>query len=176
MPDQTLEPREPITARAREHLMPNVTLPLREAVAICEAQNEIWDIGQFEFRLRKSNCAYCYLDGVESYSVPDEVKPELEAILKATDTFEQQILAIKLDAREVSLFLSEYFGMKARTVAERQILQTLGPQLRPDGITETSLFSMVLEEEMRRVMSQLVIEVTDEMLQAKIKDMGGEIR
>jgi hypothetical protein len=62
----------------------------------------------------------------------------------------------------------------ARTAAERQILRILRPQLRPDGIAETSLFSMVLEDEMRRVLSQLVVEVTDKMLQAKMKDMDGK--
>jgi hypothetical protein len=60
--------------------MSDVTLSLREAVAICEAQSEIWEIGRFEFKLRKRNCAYCYLDGVESYSVPDEVRADLETI------------------------------------------------------------------------------------------------
>ena len=45
----------------------------------------------------------------------------------------------------------------------------------PDDIIETALFSMVLEDEVRRLMSDLVIEVTDEMLQARLKDMDKQI-
>jgi hypothetical protein len=37
------------------------------------------------------------------------------------------------------------------------------------------MFSMALEDEVRRVMSDLVIEVTNEMLQAKLKDMDKQI-
>jgi hypothetical protein len=44
-----------------------------------------------------------------------------------------------------------------------------------DGTAETAMFSMVLEDEVRRVMSDLVIEVTNEMLQAKLKDMDKQI-
>jgi hypothetical protein len=43
------------------------------------------------------------------------------------------------------------------------------------GTAETAMFSMVLEDEVRRVMSDLVIEVTNEMLQAKLKDMDKQI-
>ena len=51
--------------------MQNVTLSLREAVAICRAQHKIWEIGGFEFRLGGRGCAYLYLDGLETYSAPD---------------------------------------------------------------------------------------------------------
>ena len=107
--------------------------------------------------------------------MPDEVRPDLEALVEATKTFEQRILAMKLDEREVSLFLSKYFRMNARTVAERRILRNLGPQWMRDGVAETAMFSMALEDEVRRVMSDLVIEVTNEMLQAKLKDMDKQI-
>ena len=63
----------------------------------------------------------------------------------------------------------------ARTVADRRILRRLGPQWMRDGTAETAMFSMVLEDEVRRVMSDLVIEVTNEMLQAKLKDMDKQI-
>jgi hypothetical protein len=155
--------------------MQNVTLSLSEAVAICGAQHKTWEIGGFEFTLGSRGCAYLYLDGLETYSGPDEVRPDLEALVEATKTFEQQILKMKLDEREVSLFLSKYFRMNTRTVAERQILRSLEPQWMPDDIIETALFSMVLEDEVRRLMSDLVIEVTDEMLQARLKDMDKQI-
>ena len=155
--------------------MPSVTLSLSEAVAICGAQDKIWEIGGFVFQLGSRECGYLYLDGLETYSVPDEVRPDLEALVEATKTFEERILAMKLDEREVSLFLSKYFRMNARTVAERRILRSLGPQWMRDGTAETAMFSMVLEDEVRRVMSDLVIEVTNEMLQAKLKDMDKQI-
>jgi hypothetical protein len=155
--------------------MPNVALSLSEAVAICGAQDKVWEVGSFVFQLGSRECVYWYLDGLETYSVPDEVRPDLEALVEAIKTFEQRILAMKLDEREVSLFLSKYFRMNARTVAARRILRSLGPQWMRDGTAETAMFSMVLEDEVRRVMSDLVIEVTNEMLQAKLKDMDKQI-
>jgi hypothetical protein len=65
--------------------------------------------------------------------------------------------------------------MNARTVAERRILRILESQWKRDDTAETALFSFVLEDEVRRVMSDLAIEVTEEMLQAKLKDINKEI-
>ena len=65
--------------------------------------------------------------------------------------------------------------MSARTVAERRILRNLESQWKRDDLAETALFSFVLEDEVRRVMSDSAIEVTEEMLQAELKDMDKEI-
>ena len=155
--------------------MQNRTLSLDEAVAICRAQHRMWEIGDFEFRLGGRGCAYLYIDGVETYSAADEVRRDLEALIEATRTLEQQTLQMKLDQHEVSLFLSKYFRMSARTVAERRILRNLESQWKRDDLAETALFSFVLEDEVRRVMSDSAIEVTEEMLQVELKDMDKEI-
>jgi hypothetical protein len=155
--------------------MQNVTLSLSDAMAICGAQEKIWQTGGFEFSLGSRVCTYGYIDGLETYSVPDEVRADLEALIEATKTFAQKIFAMKLDEREVSIFLSKYFRMNTRTAAERQILRYLEPQWKRDDMVESALFSALLEDEVRRVMSDMVIEVTDEMLQAKLKEMDNQI-
>jgi hypothetical protein len=170
--DPRLNNKSPSTGKP---LMQNRTLSLSKAVAICRAQHRMWEIGGFEFRLGGQGCAYLYVDGLETYSPPDEVRLDLEALIEATRTFEHQILQMKPDQHEVSRFLSKYFRMNARTVAERRILRILESQWKRDDTAETALFSFVLEDEVRRVMSDLAIEVTEEMLQAKLKDINKEI-
>jgi hypothetical protein len=154
--------------------MRDVTLPLPEALAIWEAYNKIHETSEFIFDLDGQKCRMSYVDGVHMWELPDEVKPKLNALLEATNGFEEQILSLQLDEREVSLFLSKYFKRNARIVIERQLIKRLESQVKFEYVKDAILFARVLEDEVLKVMDALMIDLTGDMVGAKMEEMDKE--
>jgi hypothetical protein len=155
--------------------MQDVTLPLSEALGIWEAYNKVHDTSDFVFELGGRKCRSSYVDGVHTWHVPEKVRPELTTLLKATKAFEEQILSLQLDEREVSLLLSKYFRRNARTVIERRLIRRIASQVNFEDIKDAVLFPWVLEEELLKVMDALMIDLTGDMVETKMEEMDKEI-
>jgi hypothetical protein len=155
--------------------MQDVTLPLTEALAIWEAYNKIHETSQFIFELGGQRCRSSYVDGIHMWEVPDEIRAKLETLLKATKALEEEISALQIDEREVSLFLSKYFKRNARTAIERELIRRMKSQIKFENIGDACLFPQVLEDEVLKAMDALTIDLTVDMVEAKIEEMNKEL-
>jgi hypothetical protein len=144
--------------------MQDVTLPLTEALAIWEAYNKVHDTSEFVFELGGRKGRMSYVDGFHMCELADEARPNLNALLEATKAFEERILSLQLDEREVSLFLSKYFKRNARTATERRLIKRMESQIKFEDTKDAGLFARVLEDEVLKAMNALMIDLTGDMV------------
>lgn len=115
--------------------MKNVQLSLREAIAVCEANDKLFQSRRFIFILHGAVCQFEFLDGVEAFfGILDEIRPQFEKICEAAKQLSQQILELGLDEREIDIFLCEYFNNNAMTVKERGIVRHIQSAVELVGV------------------------------------------
>jgi hypothetical protein len=149
--------------------MKNVQLSLREAIAVCEANDKLFESRRFHFTLHGAVCKFEFLDGVEAFfGIPDEMQPQFKKIYEAIKQLSQQILELDLDEREMDTFLYEYFKSNAMTVKERRLVQHIQSTLELAGWRGTMAFSEVLDGQVDIAIADRVVNVTTDMVDAKI--------
>lgn len=149
--------------------MKDVQLSLKDAIALHEANDRIFEASRFHFVLHGAVCLFQYLDGIERVSgVPDKMQPQFEKICEATKQLSQQILELGLDEREVDIFLYEYFKVNAMTVKERRLVRYIQSTLELVEVRETMAFPEVLEEQVDKAIANRAVNVTVDMVEAKI--------
>jgi hypothetical protein len=149
--------------------MKDVQLSLKDAIALHEANDRIFEASQFLFVLHGAVCLFQYLDGIERVSgVPDQMQLQFEKICEATKRLSQQVLELGLDEREVDIFLYEYFKVNAMTVKERRLVRYIQSTLELVEVTETMAFPEVLEEQVDKAIANKAVNVTVDMVEAKI--------
>ena len=149
--------------------MKNVQLSLREAIAVCEANDKLFQSRRFIFILHGAVCQFEFLDGVEAFfGIPDEIRPQFEKICEAAKQLSQQILELGLDEREIDIFLCEYFNNNAMTVKERGLVRHIQSAVELVGVRHTMAFSEVLEGQVDTAIADRAVTVTTDMVDAKI--------
>jgi hypothetical protein len=151
--------------------MKNVQLSLREAIAVCEANDKLFQSRRFIFILHGAVCQFEFLDGVEAFfGIPGEIRPQFEKIYEATKQLNQQISELDLDEREMDTFLYEYFKSNAMTVKERRLVQHVQSALELVSVRRTMAFSEVLDGQVDIAIADRVVNVTTDMVDAKINE------
>jgi hypothetical protein len=148
--------------------MRDVQLLLNQAMAITDAHNQIGAASQFEFELSGEKCRSQYLDGIQMYLAPDNVRPKLESLVIAASECCGKISSLELEEGEASLFLSKFFLTKAKTVKARRLVQNIASQLELTDMHDAAAFAWILEDQVEREKAAVVVSVTSEMLKSKI--------
>jgi hypothetical protein len=149
--------------------MKNVQMSLRDAIAVCEASQKLFEASRFHFIFHGAVCLFERLDGNEAFSgVPDEMQPQFAKIYEASKQLSQQILELGLDEREIDTFLSEYFKINAMTVRERRLVRDVQSALELVGVRRNMTFTEVLEEQVDKAIVDGAVNVTSDMVDAKI--------
>ena len=151
--------------------MKDIQLLLNQAIAITDAYNEIGAAADFEFELGGEKCRSNYLDGIQLYMAPDDLRPKFEKLLSAAAECHEKILSLELDEREATLFLSKFFLTKAKTVKARRLVKSIESQLELTDIYDTGAFAWILEDQVEKEKATVVVGITTEMVKSKIDEI-----
>jgi hypothetical protein len=84
--------------------MKDVQLTRDRAIEICNAYHEIYLAGEFEFELRGEKCISQWIDGVQTFAIPDSIRQEFAKVIEAFTAFEAKISLADLERVIPSLF------------------------------------------------------------------------
>jgi hypothetical protein len=142
-------------------------IAMRTVIGFFEADAKISEVCNFEFMFGGERCYARYLDGVQSFSVPDQDRPKLEKLLKAAVEFGDQMSSFEIDEREANAFLGQYFQGVANTVKARRFVRSVMAGLDIVDVKDTLAFSEVLEGKMEEALAAIMVNVPAELVAAK---------
>jgi hypothetical protein len=147
--------------------MKDARIAMRTVIGFFEANAKIGEVCNFEFLFGGERCHARYLDGVQSFSVPEQDRPKLEKLLKAAVEFSDQMSSFGIDEQEANAFLGQYFQGIATTVKARRFVRSVMVGLDIVDVKDTLAFSEVLEGKMEEALAAIMVNVSVELVEAK---------
>jgi hypothetical protein len=154
----------------------DVKLSLNTANSICKAHRRKCEADKFDFMLDGVRCRSENINGAQVFAFSDDIRSKFNALLKSIVSFTKELGSVDLNAREIDLFLAEFFERRAYAAEATRVVRETLSLLNTSDARAIAALARLLEGEMDNVMANIEVTITADMLEAKRKKLDDLLR